>query len=640
MSGRYLLLAGLICLASACAQEPALPDAPQGKVRFEANLGDCQSKVVFDNLTLNWEPGDVISVFPLVPDANQTTFTNVLKTGGKQAVFEGWNLPESPSGEYLAVYPQLNPVSLDENCNISTDFYCTQTVSAGTPSKENMILVATGKDKFNFRPLTALLKFTVQDADIEQIDLVAMDDDSNLGCSMICSGFSHLALDGTADYEHFGRPSITVYPEEGTFVTGEPYYICIMPMDIDGISLVFSKANGTKAVKASANTLSVKSGEMLSLGEFSGMTFYTEYPMWISANGDLSSEAIFRDEAQTIPIGQSFDLAANTCLYPDTYPDRIYKSLSPDITVTEDGKASSDKMTLGAVRVMSAVNPAVYEDFWLSFSGIHQDGFYWAINLGRGDAGVTNALFSNLYSSGDYSGNLVVPASITVDGKSYPVTEIQEYAFANCPDLVSVKLPEGIERIYNYSFNDCPLLESVNIPASLEEMPYVVTNDVFCNNPKLTVTSVSSKYPVDEYGNLYENIYGYRSLIWLCEKTTGQNRIHEETEYIGEGTGIIYSSQASSIHFPSSLDPEGTVWVNLFKGSFPNLEEISTGFTSYSDFNKVFKYFRNDSQYSDAAGRFATLHEGSPIRLSVPSASLSAFSSAVADYGFSQVVGH
>ena len=52
----------------------------------------------------------------------------------------------------------------------------------------------------------------------------------------------------------------------------------------------------------------------------------------------------------------------------------------------------------------------------------------------------------------EYSGDLVIPESINVDGVDYEVTEIEKYAFQGSPDLTSVKLPKTIKSIGAYAF--------------------------------------------------------------------------------------------------------------------------------------------------------------------------------------------
>lgn len=62
-----------------------------------------------------------------------------------------------------------------------------------------------------------------------------------------------------------------------------------------------------------------------------------------------------------------------------------------------------------------------------------------------------------------YKGDIVIPK--TVDG--YQVTAVGEYAFSQCEELTSVKLPNSIETIRIFAFEGCPKLTKVNLPEGL-----------------------------------------------------------------------------------------------------------------------------------------------------------------------------
>ena len=66
------------------------------------------------------------------------------------------------------------------------------------------------------------------------------------------------------------------------------------------------------------------------------------------------------------------------------------------------------------------------------------------------------------YSS--YSGNVVIPDSVSYNGDMYRVTGIGEEAFYSCISLTSVDIPDGVTSIGEYAFQDCHSLTSVDIP--------------------------------------------------------------------------------------------------------------------------------------------------------------------------------
>ena len=75
---------------------------------------------------------------------------------------------------------------------------------------------------------------------------------------------------------------------------------------------------------------------------------------------------------------------------------------------------------------------------------------------------------SSYYSYKDrYSGNVVIPKSVTYNGATYAVTSIGFEAFRSCSGLTSVTIPNSVTSIGSYAFYDCRGLTSVTIPNSV-----------------------------------------------------------------------------------------------------------------------------------------------------------------------------
>ena len=70
-------------------------------------------------------------------------------------------------------------------------------------------------------------------------------------------------------------------------------------------------------------------------------------------------------------------------------------------------------------------------------------------------------------SSGKYSGNIVIPSTVTYNGKQYTVTKIGTGAFRNCTGLTAVTLPNAMTSIGRNAFRDCTGLTTVTISNSV-----------------------------------------------------------------------------------------------------------------------------------------------------------------------------
>jgi hypothetical protein len=68
--------------------------------------------------------------------------------------------------------------------------------------------------------------------------------------------------------------------------------------------------------------------------------------------------------------------------------------------------------------------------------------------------------------SDEYSGNVVIPKTVTYNGKTYNVTSIGEYAFFDCSNLTSITIPNSVTSIGQCAFSRSGLT-SVEIPNSV-----------------------------------------------------------------------------------------------------------------------------------------------------------------------------
>ena len=105
--------------------------------------------------------------------------------------------------------------------------------------------------------------------------------------------------------------------------------------------------------------------------------------------------------------------------------------------------------------------------------------------------------------SDEYSGNVVIPESVTYNGATYPVTSIGGEAFLYCYNLTNVTIPNSVTSIGDYALAYCYGLTSVTIPNSVTS----IGGAAFCGCSGLTsvtipnsVTSIGSHAFSDCFG--------------------------------------------------------------------------------------------------------------------------------------------
>ena len=91
------------------------------------------------------------------------------------------------------------------------------------------------------------------------------------------------------------------------------------------------------------------------------------------------------------------------------------------------------------------------------------DGIYYDINADETTVTVTN----ETGFSASYSGEVIIPQSVTFQGNTYIVTSIGSAAFMDCTSLTSIAIPEGVTSIGARAFHGCTGLTSVTIPESV-----------------------------------------------------------------------------------------------------------------------------------------------------------------------------
>ena len=89
-------------------------------------------------------------------------------------------------------------------------------------------------------------------------------------------------------------------------------------------------------------------------------------------------------------------------------------------------------------------------------------------------------------SYNSYSGDVVIPATVTYDGKTYTVTSIGSSAFGSCSGLTSITIPNSVTSIGSYAFSSCSNLPSIAIPNNVTS----IGSYAFSNCSSLTSVTI------------------------------------------------------------------------------------------------------------------------------------------------------
>jgi hypothetical protein len=131
-----------------------------------------------------------------------------------------------------------------------------------------------------------------------------------------------------------------------------------------------------------------------------------------------------------------------------------------------------------------------------------------------------------------YTGNIVIPESVTNGENSYSVTAIGRNGFRDNDGLVSVTIPNTITTIGEHAFQDCDGLTSLTIPYSVTS----IGDEAFEYCSKLTEVYVKAEVPPSIGGNAFWWGADTITLYVPCGKKTAYQNVTGWSDYV---TNII-----------------------------------------------------------------------------------------------------
>ena len=138
---------------------------------------------------------------------------------------------------------------------------------------------------------------------------------------------------------------------------------------------------------------------------------------------------------------------------------------------------------------LAAIEEYRSTDYWNKFFNIvssetfEEDGIYYRV-IGENTVCV-------IHREGGYSGQIVIPESVSHDNVNYSVVGIEAKAFDGCSELTSVEIGDAVEIIGKAAFQGCTGLTSVTIGSSV----YLIKEMTFDGCDALTLVMCHGMIP-------------------------------------------------------------------------------------------------------------------------------------------------
>ena len=189
------------------------------------------------------------------------------------------------------------------------------------------------------------------------------------------------------------------------------------------------------------------------------------------------------------------------------------------------------------------------------------DGIYYEF---YGDhASVTHVSENDEGPISNYSGDIIIPSTITYNGTAYTVQTIGNSAFYECTKLTSVAIPNSVIAIDNQAFYGCDALTSIIIPEGVTTIYSQAIH--YCSNLKSvkipnSVTSIGT----DNFSNCLSltDVYCYKEKIPETEIYNFQkSNIENVTLHVPYGCKAAYEAVSPWNEFGTivEMEPENPI---------------------------------------------------------------------------------
>ena len=168
-------------------------------------------------------------------------------------------------------------------------------------------------------------------------------------------------------------------------------------------------------------------------------------------------------------------------------------------------------------------------------------------SMGENAEIVSNGIKYKLYPSkkaevlkNDYSGDIIIPETVTYNNITYKVTSLGEDCFEDCSSLTSINLPSSITSLGSYCFSGCSSLTSIELPSGITS---------FGRRCFFNCGNLKSVYLADGITSLGESCFEWCSSLTSINLPSGITSLGESC--------FDGCSSLTSINLPSSITSLG-----------------------------------------------------------------------------------
>ncbi len=260
---------------------------------------------------------------------------------------------------------------------------------------------------------------------------------------------------------------------------------------------------------------------------------------------------------------------------------------------------------------------------WSNFLSVLEGEMYEVTLDGMTYAYIPNLKIAKLTKGISDAKDVTIPSSISIDGISYQVTDIERSAFYGFNSLVNLTVSEGIKTIGYTAFKNCYNLKTVSLPSSLVS----IGDYAFENCKKIAMISCEGEKPIAISNNVFSSssidLYvpvGAVSL-YQADSNWGQFNIMESTTIsIGKSGKASYCGNLSlDFSFSDEIkayiatgfdEAEGTIWLTRVKDVPAGVPVLIKGVA-----NKTYSVAVTDSKNSFYKNMFKGNTSGEQIKV-------------------------